>query len=200
MHPRSLTRFVASALVAASIAAGAVRADEISDLLKKAESAYESGNYSEAISSLDYAGQLIRQKKGESMMKLLPGALSGWTADEPTSEAASGAMFGGMVAVQRHFSKGESSATVKITTDSPLLASFIGMYTNPLLISGSGAKLETVKGQKAVVKYDSSGKSGEVNIVVGGKLLVTVEGSDISREDLMAYAGALDYGKLTSMQ
>lgn len=200
MHPRSLTRLIATALVAATVAASAVKADEITDLLKKAGSAYESGNYSEAISNLDYAGQLIRQKKGEAMMKLLPDAQKGWTADEPSSESAGGAMFGGMVAVQRRYSKDESSASVKITTDSPVLASFIGMYTNPLLVSSSGAKLETIKGQKAVVKYDAGGKSGEINIVVANKILVTVEGSGISRDELVGYAGAVDYGKLSSMQ
>lgn len=198
MHPRALTRFIATALVAVTIAASSVKADEITDLLKKAGSAYESGDYSEAISSLDYAGQLIRQKKGEAMMKLLPDAQSGWTAEEPSSEAASGSMFGGMVAVQRRFTKDNASVTVKITTDSPMLAGFIGMFTNPLMVSGSGAKLETIKGQKAVVKFDGGNKSGDVNIVVAGKILVTVEGSEVSREALTAYAGSIDYAKLSA--
>ena len=200
MHPRALTRFIATALVAATFAASSVKADEITDLLKKAESSYESGNYSEAISSLDYAGQLIRQKKGEAMMKVLPDALKGWTAEDPSSEAAGGSMFGGMVAVQRRFTKENSSVTVKITSDSPMLAGMMGMFTNPMLISGSGGKLETIKGQKAVVKYDANGKSGDVNVVVGGKILVTVEGSDIPRDALTGYAAAVDYTKLTSMQ
>ena len=196
MHPRALTRFIASALVAATIAASAVKADEISDLLKKAGDSYESGNYSEAITSLDYAGQLIRQKKGETMMKLLPDALKGWTAEEPSSESAGGAMFGGMVAVQRRYTKENSSVTVKITSDSPMISSMISLFTNPMLVSGSGGKLETIKGQKAVVKYDANGKSGDVNVVVAGKILVTVEGSDLPRDQLTGYAAAIDYAKL----
>lgn len=200
MHPRALTRFIATALVAATFAASALKADEINDLLKKAESSYESGNYSEAISSLDYAGQLIRQKKGEAMLKVLPGAQKGWTAEEPTSEAANAAMFGGGVVVQRRYTKDNSSVTVKITSDSPMLAGMLGMITNPMLVGGSGAKLETIKTQKAVVKYDESGKSGDVNVVVGGKILVTIEGSDVGRDVLTGYAAAVDYGKLTSMQ
>lgn len=200
MHPRALTRLIATALVAATFAASTVRADEINDLLKKAESSYEAGNYSEAITNLDYAGQLIRQKKGEAMMKLLPDALKGWTAEEPTSESASGSMFGGMVAVQRRYTKDNSSVTVKVTSDSPMLAGMMGMFTNPMLVTSSGAKLETIKGQKAVVKYDAGGKSGDVNVVVGGKILVTIEGSDVARDVLTGYAGAVDYSKLSSMQ
>ena len=196
MHPRSLTRFIASALVAATIAASSVRADEITDVLKKAESDYESGNYSEAISSLDYAGQLIRQKKGESMLKLLPDALKGWEADEAVSESAGAAMFGGGVSVQRNYTKGDASLSVKITTDSPMLSGMLGMLTNPLMVSGSGGKLETIKGKKAVVKYDNSEKNGEVSVAVGDKILVQVEGSGVERSDLTAYANAVDYGKL----
>jgi hypothetical protein len=182
------------------MAAANIKADEITDLLKKAGSAYESGNYSEAISNLDYAGQLIRQKKAESMVKLLPEGLKGWEAEEPTNEAAAGTLMGGMVEVSRRYTKGDASVEVKITTDSPLLSSFITMFSNPMIVSGSGAKLETIKGQRAVVKYESSGKTGEINIVIGGRMLVTVQGNDVSRDDLVAYAGALDYGKLTALQ
>ncbi len=200
MHPRALTRFIATALVAVTFSAASLKADEITDLLKKAGSDYESGNYSEAISSLDYAGQLIRQKKGEAMLKLLPEAQKGWTAEEPTSESTSGSMFGGMVAVERRYQKDDSNVTIKITSDSPMLAGMLGMFSNPMLVSGSGGKLETIKGQKAVVKYDAPNKSGDINIVVGGKILVTVEGHDVPRDALTAYAGAIDYAKLSAAQ
>lgn len=200
MHPRALTRFIATALVAVTFAAASLKADEITDLLKKAGSDYESGNYSEAISSLDYAGQLIRQKKGEGLLKLLPEAQKGWTAEEPTSESTSGAMFGGMVAVERRYQKDDSGVTIKITSDSPMLAGMLGMFSNPMLVSGSGGKMETIKGQKAVVKYDAPNKSGDINIVVGGKILVTIEGHDVSRDVLTGYAGAIDYAKLSAAQ
>lgn len=200
MHPRALTRFIATALVAVTFAAASLKADEITDLLKKAGTDYESGNYSEAITSLDYAGQLIRQKKGEAMLKLLPDALAGWTAEQPSSESASGAMFGGMVSVQRQYKKEDANLTIKLTSDSPMLAGMLGMFSNPMLVSGTGGKLETIKGQKAVVKYDANNKSGDINIVVGGKILVTVEGNGIPREALTAYAGSIDYAKLNGAQ
>ena len=199
MHPRSLTRFIATTLVAAAVAASSLKADEIKDLLKKAESAYESGDYSKAISSLDDASQLIRQKKGESLTKVLPDALKGWEADEPSTESAAGAMFGGMVTAQRQYTKGDANVAVKITTDSPLLQNMMSLFTNPMLVGSSGATLETVKGQKAVVKFNAAEKSGEISIVVAGKVLVSVEGFDASREDLMSYAAAVDYSKLESL-
>jgi len=200
MRPRSLTRFIATTLVAATVAAASLRADDVTNALKKAETAYESGNYSEAMSSLDYAGQLIRQKKGEAITKLLPEPLSGWSAEEPTTESAAATMFGGMITAQRQYSKEASSVIVKITTDSPLLSSFVGLLTSDTLVNAAGSKLETVNGQKAIVEFNKEEKRGEINVVVGEKLLVAVEGSDVTRQELTAYAAALDYTKLGALK
>ncbi len=47
--------------------------------------------------------------------------------------------------------------------------------------------------QKAIVKYDESRRSGSINLVVAGTVLVTIEGDDVELDDLMAYAEAIDY-------
>ena len=36
-------------------------------------------------------------------------------------------------------------------------------------------------------------------MVVAGKVLVTVEGNDVSQDELMAYAKAVDYDKILAM-
>ncbi len=41
-----------------------VHADEVEDSIKEGLDAYSAGDYSTAAASLDYAAQLIRQKKG----------------------------------------------------------------------------------------------------------------------------------------
>jgi hypothetical protein len=59
--------------------------------------------------------------------------------------------------------------------------------------------MEKISGQKAIVKYQQSERSGEINIMAANRFLVTVEGYDISVQDLKAYAGALDYNKLAAL-
>ena len=73
---------------------GLVAADEVTESIQEGLKQYQDGKYSEATGSLEYAAQLIRQKKSQDLVKLLPEPLSGWTADEGTSEAVGGAMLG----------------------------------------------------------------------------------------------------------
>ncbi|HSG88617.1 MAG TPA: hypothetical protein VLA56_05355, partial [Pseudomonadales bacterium] len=56
-----------------------------------------------------------------------------------------------------------------------------------------GAKLQKVSGQKAIVRYDAEGKDGEVQVIVGGRYLVTAKGRSVEEADLTGYAAAVDY-------
>jgi hypothetical protein len=188
----------AVALVAATCP---VRADEIVDNLDTAKSAYEAGNYSESIQALDYASQLIRQKKGEAVAKLLPAAPGGWTSEEAESESQGNAMFGGgMVSAKRTYRKGDASVKIEIQSDSPLLQSLGMMFSNPMLMSASGAKIETIKGQKCAITFKNGATSGEVKTIVDNRYLVSIEGSDVKREDLVTFAKAIDFAKLTGLK
>ncbi|MBE7539202.1 MAG: hypothetical protein HS122_12420 [Opitutaceae bacterium] len=187
-------------LLAASFFVAPVRADEVVDNLKTGISAYESSNYTEALQAIDYAGQLIRQKKGAVVAELLPSAPSGWTAEEAESDATSGAFMGGMVSAKRSYNKGDSHVTIQIQSDSPLLQTMTMMFSNPALIASSGAKLETIKGQRTAVSYKSGDKGGDIKAVVDGRYLVTIEGSQLSREDLVSFASAIDFSKLAKLK
>lgn len=191
-------------LITASLAAltlvASVRADEVSDNLKTAATAYEAGNYSEALQAVDYAGQLIRQKKAEAVAALLPGGPSGWTAEEAQSEAAAAALMGGMVTAKRTYTRGDSSVTLQIQSDSPLLQTYGMMFSNPALLAGSGAKLESIKGQRVAVTYKAADKAGDIKAVVDNRYVVSIEGSGVTREELTSFMAALDVAKLTKLK
>ncbi len=176
------------------------RADEVTDNLDTAKTAYEAGNYSEAITAIDYANQLIRQKKGDEMKKLLPDAPSGWEADEAESEAAASSMLGGGVTAKRSYRRGDSSVTIKIQSDSPMLQATAMMLSNPMFMSSNGAKMETIKGQKVSVSFKAGGDNGEIKAVVDSRYLVEIDGSSLTRDDLVSFAKALEYAKLSALK
>ncbi|TCK17423.1 hypothetical protein DFR30_0653 [Thiogranum longum] len=194
-----------SALKATGIAAaifmlsGPGYADDIEDSINEALEYYHDGEYKDAVESLNYATQLIQQKKGGELEAFLPEPLDGWSAQPPSSQAAGGAMFGGGVTAERTYSKNASSVTVRIITDSPMMQGMMMMFSNPMFAASDGGKLERVGRQKAIVKFDSDNRQGEINIVVAKRFLVTIEGNDVSAEDLKAYAEAIDYKKLKDM-
>jgi hypothetical protein len=180
-------------------AVAVVDADEVEDSISEALEYYKEGDFSSAAGSLEYAAQLIRQKKGGQLEEFLPKALPGWKAEEATSQAMGAAMFGGGVTAERRFTKGGSEISVQMVTDSPVMQGMMVLFTNPMFAASDGGKMEKIKRQKAIVKYDPDTREGDIKIMVANRFLVTVEGRSVSKQDLQAYAQAIDYKKLAAM-
>ena len=175
---------------------GAVFADEITDSIEEAIAYYKENNYVEASNSLDYASQLIRQKRSGKLEAFLPEPLAGWSAEDVKSQAAGPGYLGGMISAKRKYKKDKSSVTMEIITDSPTLQSMVMLFSNPAYASADGGKLTKIKRQKAIVKYHPSQKNGEIKIVVAKQYLVSVKGRNVSENDLVDYASAIDYKNL----
>ena len=171
-------------------------ADNVLSTIQEATRQYQAGDYTGAASNLDYAAQLVRQQKSERMKALLPEPLSGWEGKEANAQALGAAILGGGVTVSRDYKRGSSNVSVEIVSDSPVLQSVLMMVNNPLFAGAGGGKLETLKGQRAILKFDSNKKSGEMYVVVDSRFVVTIKGRQISRDDLLAYGEAIDYTSL----
>lgn len=193
-------RTLALGVCMGALSCGPVFADEVTDSITQGLEQYQKGSYAEAMNSLNFASQKIGRIKADSLKVLIPHPLPGWTGDEVVSQAAATAMFGGGLSAEGQYRKGDQgSVTVKIVTDSPLLQSMMMLLGNPMFASSSGGRLEKINNQTAIVNYDAQAKGGDVNIVVAGKVLVTVEGSEVSQEEIMAYARAVDYDKIAAL-
>jgi hypothetical protein len=176
-----------------------VQADDVSDTIGEALKSYESGEFSDAVEDLNYALELIKQKKSEGLQDYLPEPLAGWNAKEATSQTAGAAMFGGGLSAERKYTKDKSYVTISIMADSPVLQGMMGLFTNPMFATSDGGKLERINRQKAIVKYNKEAQSGDIKIVVAKRFMVTIEGRKVSREDLVAYAKGINYKKMSKM-
>lgn len=165
-------------------------ADEITDAVDEAMNAYKDGQFSEAVSQLDYAAGLIRQKKAEGILAVFPDPLSGWSAEDAESQAAGGMMMGGGITANRSYSKGDMSISIELVTDSPLLQSMMGMFNNPSLITMSGGKLIKIQGHKAILNGQS--QDPEVILIVDGNAMFTLRANGASEDDVKAYGEALN--------
>ena len=171
-------------------------ADEILEAMNEAIEAYKEKEYAEAAESLDYARQLIQQLRSENIMKFLPEAMPGW--ESKTAKTQSTGMLGGMSGVQREYFKpgtgdqGRKRITINIMADSPMMQGMMAMF-NPMYAGAQGGKLQKIKRNKAIVKYDPDRKNGEVNVLVDKRYIVAIKGNSVDKEDLMEYANAVDY-------
>ena len=174
-------------------------ADDVTDSINEALEQYKKGEYAGAMGSLNYASQLIGQKKGQTLETLLPKELSGWTSEKATSQAAGAAMFGGGISAERTYRKDDKDVTVNIITDSPMLQGLMVMFNNPMFATADGGKLEKINGQKAIVKFDEEGKTGDIQLVIANRFLVKVSGNNVEQKDLKDYASAIDFNKLAAV-
>ncbi len=179
-------------------AAALLQADPVMDSIEEAKKAYDDKDFAGALQALETAAQLVRQQRAEGFAAFLPAAPSGWDAEEVDSSAAGASMFGGMVSAGRRYTKGDASVNVQFITDSPMIQSMLMMFNMPMMAGADGGKIERIKKQRAIVKYDKADKSGSINIIVGGTMLVTIEGSDVTDVELKSFAEAIDYDKVAA--
>lgn len=190
---------VAAAVLFISVVSSPVLADDVTDSINEALKYYSKGEFTDAAQSLDYASQLIRQKKGGQIEEFLPKPITGWKAEDAKSQAMGSAMFGGGVTAERSYVKDDSRVNVKIITDSPMMQGMVMMFSNPMLATSDGGKLQKINGQKAIVKYSEENKEGSINMVIAGRFLITVDGNDVALQDLIAFAREIDFKKLAAL-
>jgi hypothetical protein len=190
----SLLFVVVACLPGLAMAAG--DKDDVLTTIEEAVKQYKAGEFAGAASNLDYASQLVRQKKSEHMKDLLPEPLDGWEAQPASAQTLGTAVFGGGVTVSRDYTRGDAKVSIEIVSDSPVLQSVMMMLNNPMFAGASGGTLKMIKDQRAIIKYDTTAKSGEINIVVANRFMVTVKGHHVDQADLIDYAEAIDFVNL----
>lgn len=167
-------------------------ADDVTDQMDEASKAYKKKDFSTASMALDTALTLIRQKRAESLSKLLPEPLSGWSAKKAGSKAIPKGMFGGGITAERIYSKGKEKITISFATDSPMLQTMSMMFTNPMF-AGSSGLLEIVDGKKAMYKQ----RDNSYMLIVANRLLVTVKGNrKTDKPAVKSYLKAIDFAAL----
>ncbi len=169
--------------------------DEVLTTVDEALSQYTQGDYDSAANNLDFAAQLIRQKKSDALKEMFPDPLAGWEAGPATSQGTGTAVFGRSVSVSRKYIRKTSTITIDIVSDSPVMQSLVMMLNNPVIAGAGGAKLETFSSHKGIVQYNEKDRNGDVNIVVDDRFMVTVEGQSVARGDLISYANAVKFAE-----
>ncbi|GBE09271.1 hypothetical protein BMS3Bbin11_00481 [bacterium BMS3Bbin11] len=168
-------------------------ADDVNDQIEEAIKAYEKEDYNTAITALNAASTLIRQKKGELVSRLLPEPLSGWKAGAAKSSAAAAGIFGGGISAERRYTRKDDgkalALTISITTDSPLIQTMSMMFSNPMFM-GQNNKLTVINGEKAIANE----RDNSLTSMVSNKVLVKVDGDKkVSPETLKEYFKSINF-------
>ena len=166
-------------------------ADEFTDTLEGALKAYREGDVAGARQDLDYAGKLLTAMKSETLEKLLPAPLAGWTREEASEEdsAAGGfmGMLGGGTTASATYRKGTETATITLVADSPMLSGLGAMMSGMAgLVGGKPLRIQ---------RTEFTEKDGALQGLVAEKVMVSVAGN-ATLEDKKAYLEAMDFKAL----
>jgi len=168
------------------------RADDATDQLQEARKAYDKGDYATALTALDAAAALIRQKRAQQWQSLLPDPLPGWQAEDAQSTTVSPAMLGGGTAVTRNYYRGTDKVEISLVLDSPIMQGIGSLMTNPFF-TNDDTKVMVINGHKAV--YMRSDNSYQA--LVGTKAMIVVKGSlMVDEPTLKAYLTAIKFSEL----
>jgi len=97
----------------------------------------------------------------------------------PLGSAYFGGVTGANASYERQQGEEFHSCNISIATDSPMMSMLLMSFANPMMLSASGQKLVKVGDQKASME------------VVEQKVLVTVDGSGLSADELKAFAATV---------
>ncbi|MDZ7582039.1 MAG: hypothetical protein U5R30_16000 [Deltaproteobacteria bacterium] len=88
------------------------------------------------------------KKKADSWRPFCRTLFRGWKAEDAKSQSMGSAMFGGGVAAERSYVKGDSRVNVTIITDSPMMQAMMMMFSNPMMATSDGGKQEKIQWRK----------------------------------------------------
>jgi len=138
---------------------------------------------------------------------LLKGALptvDGWTMDAPEAERMTSPIAYSQVETQ--YKKGESEIELRVV-DTGYAQMLIAPWSMFLASgyskeTGDGYEKSTsVGGNPGFEKWDTSSKRGELNIFVGKRFMVTIEGRDLADTKVLhEFASKVDFGKVAALQ
>ena len=171
-------------LLATTLAATPAAADDIEQSLELALEAYRAGDLKLAKEEIDFAAQLIAQKRAGALADFLPEPMEGWTRRDDSAGAQAAGAFGGQTASATYQKDGQR-VEVQLMANNQMVSAMAGMFGNATLM-GSMGEVRRIGRQKVVVT-----NSGEVQTLVDNRIMVNVRGN-ASVEEKIAYFEAID--------
>jgi hypothetical protein len=148
-------------------------------------------------------GKVVEPVTFQALQTTLP-EVSGWEMRKPRGERMTAPV--PFSQSETTYTKGDASIDVKVV-DSGFAPLLIAPWSMMLAAGYSRESSEgyekavAVGGQPAFEKWNSDSKSGELNILVNKRFLVTIEGDEIAdTRPLHELAGKMDFGKFAGLK
>jgi hypothetical protein len=191
---RATTAALAVALCVA-LAAQVALADDVTDAMSRASSAYGNGDYRATSTELQTALAAVNQLLIDELIGALPDPPAGWKAEDPEgidASAIGAGFFASLVVNRTYTAPDDSNINMTISANSPMLISLRMFASNPMMASMTG---QTGMKKASACGYDAIEHFGdgtyEMHVLAGNATLISIDGSkesDISHIRTLANA------------
>ncbi|HLO75142.1 MAG TPA: hypothetical protein VK196_01640 [Magnetospirillum sp.] len=159
-------------------------ADNVPAQIEAARAAYQKNDLPRTAKALEAALADIHDRLGKSLSETMPPAIAGWQA-YPAEIQGLGQVGGGLT-VTRAYGKGEATLNASLFLDSPAVEAAAAMFASPTaVVAQPNTKRVKVAGEDALLRFDPSTKAGEITVVLGNRILLSIEGDDIDNGDAL---------------
>ena len=151
-------------------------------------------------------GEKVEPVSFRELKELLPQSLPGMTREDAGGEKTS-AM--GIKVSEAHATyRGDNGKRIEIKiTDFGSLKGTMAMATMAWAMADFERETEdgyekttTYQGHKALEKYETDDKEGEIQVIVGKRFMVEVEGRNLDMDEIKSALKKIDLGKLEAMK
>lgn len=166
---------------------GPASADDIMEQIDIGRRYYAEGDYSGAITELEFALNAVRNRLSLLFMATMPEPPALWSAEQASLESGT-ALFGGGLMITRRYreEKGNGEVRAELVVDSPMIQAFTAVLNNPIMIANE-PRMERVRlGRKhALLNWNSDDQSGDISMSLGGRVLAKLEGNELHDKSIL---------------
>ncbi|MBI1170809.1 hypothetical protein GC209_05360 [bacterium] len=166
-----------------------VLADEVSDALQAAQTAYSAGDMGKASEQITMAVQAISAQQSARLTALLPPAPDGWTREDTADFTKSFGMIGGGSGAEATYSSADGATSFKLSfvADNPMVGSMGAMLGNAQMMAMMGKVVKV--GNQALLSQD-----GSISALVNSRVLFQAQGG--TEEQMLPLVQKIDFAKV----
>ena len=183
---RSIVCAVVLGLMVGLPVTGVARADDVfSEQVEKAQQFYLQKNLPRANAALQQALIIVQDRLGETLSKAMPPPPAGWEANDIETEGLND-LGGGIRVGRSYFRKDGATLGIQIYIDSAPVQEAITAFADIDSAKGQpGVSVVMLDSDPALLRWDQSAKSGEIQLVINNRALVYIEADQIDSEELL---------------
>lgn len=176
--------------------APALAADDVAARLDAAKASFAKGDVARAARDTEAALKQMHDRLGKMFAEVLPPMSATWRAEQVETESLG--EIGGGVSVSRAYTRDDASLNATLLLDSPEAAAVAAQ----IAAASSQPNVKKIKaaGEDALLRFDSSTNTGEVTMVVAGRVVLEIQGDNIANADpLIGAANGWNVAKIKAL-